>query len=565
MKSAVYQGRVRHRRFEPVEQPRSATTCSCCSWTSTSWTRCSPGAGSGPPGAPRRCWLPSRATTSATRGCRSADAVRDLVAERTGVRPTGPDPPAHQPAHLRLPASTRSASTTASTPTTARVETIVAEINNTPWGERHCYVLAADAAEGRGRALRFRFAKDFHVSPFMPMDSATTGGSCRPGDRLLVHMETIESGRRAPRRHAAPDTPRDHRPPPRDDACSRHPFMTGKVVAAIYWQALRLWWKRCPFHPHPDTAKARRSPPMTTLAPTRVASPRRAPAAGARASTGWPAAPSSPASAQLRTGRILVRGARRRASMLGARRGARAARSRCTTRASGAASRAAARSARPRPTWTGTGRRDDLPGAARLFVRNRASPAAERARASARSPHRVGHVAAPATRAGAAAGTSAAHYDLGNDFFEIFLDETMTYSCGIFERPTSSLRDASIEKLDRICRKLDLRPARTTCWRSAPGGGASRSTRPRGTAAASPRPRSPREQAALARRRVREAGLEDRVTVLEADYRDLEGTYDKLVSIEMIEAVGHEFLDDVLRPVLRAARRRRRHARPGAS
>jgi cyclopropane-fatty-acyl-phospholipid synthase len=132
------------------------------------------------------------------------------------------------------------------------------------------------------------------------------------------------------------------------------------------------------------------------------------------------------------------------------------------------------------------------------------------------------------------------HYDLGNDFFALFLDETLTYSCGIFEAPGASMREASEAKLDRVCRKLELSPRHHvleigTGWGSFALHAASRYGCRVTTATLS------REQADLAARRVREAGLEGRVEVLQRDYRDLTGCYDRLVSIEMIEAVGWRF------------------------
>ncbi len=134
-----------------------------------------------------------------------------------------------------------------------------------------------------------------------------------------------------------------------------------------------------------------------------------------------------------------------------------------------------------------------------------------------------------------------AHYDLGNDFFALFLDPTRTYSSGIFEQPEATLEQASIAKLDRICRKLFLGPGDRvveigTGWGSFAIHAASRYGCHVTTTTIS------EEQFSYARQRVRELGLEDRVTLLKSDYRDLEGQFDKLVSIEMIEAVGHEYL-----------------------
>lgn len=129
-----------------------------------------------------------------------------------------------------------------------------------------------------------------------------------------------------------------------------------------------------------------------------------------------------------------------------------------------------------------------------------------------------------------------AHYDLGDAFFELFLDPTLTYSCAIFDPPTATLEEASVEKLDRICRKLRLGPGDHvleigTGWGSFALHAASRYGCQVTTTTISDR------QFAYASRRVRQAGLDELVTVRNDHYRDLVGSYDKLVSIEMIEAV----------------------------
>jgi cyclopropane-fatty-acyl-phospholipid synthase len=145
------------------------------------------------------------------------------------------------------------------------------------------------------------------------------------------------------------------------------------------------------------------------------------------------------------------------------------------------------------------------------------------------------------TRGGARRHVSA-HYDAGNDMFRLFLDETMTYSCALFEPPGVSLREAQEAKLDRICRKLDLGPRDHLLeigsgWGSFAMHAAGRYGCRVTTTTIS------REQHSLASARIREAGLDDRVTVLLEDYRDVRGRYDKLVSIEMIEAVGWQYFD----------------------
>jgi len=184
---------------------------------------------------------------------------------------------------------------------------------------------------------------------------------------------------------------------------------------------------------------------------------------------------------------------------------------------------------------------DDLTALMHVFLRNREvldglesglARLVQPVRAAAHALHRN-------TRMGSKRNILA-HYDLGNGLFSQFLDETMTYSCGIFPLHGSSMRDASVEKYDRLCRKLELTADDHvleigTGW----GGFAIHAASTYGcrvtTTTISP------EQYELATERIAAAGLRERITVLRQDYRDLEGTYDKLVSIEMIEAVGHQY------------------------
>ncbi|MEP7185932.1 MAG: cyclopropane-fatty-acyl-phospholipid synthase family protein [Rhodanobacter sp.] len=148
----------------------------------------------------------------------------------------------------------------------------------------------------------------------------------------------------------------------------------------------------------------------------------------------------------------------------------------------------------------------------------------------------------------------AAHYDLGNDFFGLFLSPDLMYSSAIWTDPDDTLEIASERKLQRICRKLDLKPTDRvveigTGW----GGFALYAARHYGCHVTTTT--ISREQHALASQRVAEAGMSDHVDLLLEDYRDLRGQYDKLVSIEMVEAIGAEYLDtyfkqlgDLLKP-----------------
>ena len=140
----------------------------------------------------------------------------------------------------------------------------------------------------------------------------------------------------------------------------------------------------------------------------------------------------------------------------------------------------------------------------------------------------------------------AAHYDLGNDFYSLWLDPAMMYSSAYFENAATSLEVAATAKLDRICKKLDLDESDSvieigTGW----GGFAIYAARNYGCHVTTTT--ISREQYELAKQKVEEAGLEDRITLLFDDYRDLEGKFDKLVSIEMIEAVGHQFHESFFR------------------
>lgn len=139
-----------------------------------------------------------------------------------------------------------------------------------------------------------------------------------------------------------------------------------------------------------------------------------------------------------------------------------------------------------------------------------------------------------------------AHYDLGNRLYASFLDPTMMYSAAIYPHPDSSLEEASRHKLDHICRRLRLGPQdRVVEIGSGWGGFALHAAAHYGCHVTTTT--ISEAQFEEAARRIKEAGLEERITLLKKDYRDLQGRYDKLVSIEMIEAVGHAFLPDFFR------------------
>jgi cyclopropane-fatty-acyl-phospholipid synthase len=191
---------------------------------------------------------------------------------------------------------------------------------------------------------------------------------------------------------------------------------------------------------------------------------------------------------------------------------------------------------------------DDLTALVRIMVRNRdVMEGLDGGLARLANPaRRVLHYLNRNTKTGSRRNI-AAHYDLGNDFFELILDrDLMMYSCAIFERPDATLEEASLAKVDRICRKLELRAHDHvveigTGW----GGFAIHAAKNYGCRVTTTT--ISRAQHDYAVKRIAAEGLSGRITVLLEDYRDLTGQFDKAVSIEMIEAVGHHFLDSYFR------------------
>lgn len=181
-----------------------------------------------------------------------AESVRTHVQAQTGERPEGP---------IRMLAHLRYAGFCFNPVTfyfchglSGELHSILAEITNTPWKERHAYVLPVSSAQVRGRALHWSFDKTFHVSPFLPMNRRYTWSFTSPAADLHVHMAVNDGAEREFDAHLS------LRRRPLNGAqlariLLRYPLMTAQVMAGIHWQALRLWLKGVPVHDHPDKSK----------------------------------------------------------------------------------------------------------------------------------------------------------------------------------------------------------------------------------------------------------------------------------------------------------------------
>ncbi len=245
--SCLYTGQVRHRRFMPVEHAfryrlfmvyLDLSELPDCLAPFPLWSA----------RRPALAWF-RRADYHRPAAGPLAAAVRDTLAGQLGWRPAGP---------IRLLTHCRYWGYVFNPVSfyycfdqqDGKLEAILAEITNTPWGERHCYALDCRDQPRRGEFCHFEFDKAFHVSPFNPMDMHYQWHFRPPGERLDVHMVNLRQGQKVfdaglhLRRRALTT-------PAMLQVLAAYPLMTAKVVAAIHWQALRLWHKKAPFHAHP--------------------------------------------------------------------------------------------------------------------------------------------------------------------------------------------------------------------------------------------------------------------------------------------------------------------------
>ena len=178
------------------------------------------------------------------------EAVRELVASETDQRPRGPIRLLTQLSYFGYVFNPVSFYYCYNEDDTV-LETIVAEVNNTPWGERHCYVLPQSMNQGAGGHKRYFPEKEMHVSPFMQMDVNYDWRFNTPGEQLTTHMENARGGRKIfdvslvlERKEIGTGS--------LAAVLIRFPVMTLKIIAAIHWQAVKLWLKGAPVHDHPD-------------------------------------------------------------------------------------------------------------------------------------------------------------------------------------------------------------------------------------------------------------------------------------------------------------------------
>ncbi len=413
----------------------------------------------------------------------------------------------------------------------------IAEVANT-FGERRPYLLGDDNLVSNGTSRTWSQDKELHVSPFFGMAQRYEFVLTEPGDRISARVDLFEGDERVflasqtGTRHALTNATLAR-------ALVRYPLMSQQVTGLIHLHALKLWRKHVPFYRKPrfhadhgslvatvETAAPSRRALREQPAPSRVAFP-----VGPIGSlVRW--ALSRPVGGAL-TVRMPDGVTRTSGDASSGREATVAINSKDLFRRIVTRGRIGIGEAYVAGDWDA----DDLPAALEIMLltaedmRHR-PPGSTLVRLQALRPH------LPRRNPPARAKRDIAyHYDIGNDLYELFLDPSWTYSCAYFERPDETLEEAQRNKYRRICQKLGVVPGDHVLEIGCGWGGFALfaagefGCRVTGVTIS-------QEQHALAIRRVRDAGLDDRITILLQDYRTVQGQFTKIASIEMLEAIG---------------------------
>jgi cyclopropane-fatty-acyl-phospholipid synthase len=414
---------------------------------------------------------------------------------------------------------------------------VLAEVSNT-FGERHAYCLATEDASATDAALRWERPKSLHVSPFFGMDQRYLFRLTEPGERFGAVIDLVEGQSRVFRGSWS-----GVRSPLSDRSLAsqalRHPLSTHMVTARIHLQAAKLFSRGVPVHSKPafDTDEGT----LTLPAPT----------AAEPLADALPAPPRTPL---MRAAKTTFLGLLRRPAF-----GAvelRLPDGRVTHHGDPSTGPSAAVTIHSADLYRRLGGRggvglgeayvagdwdtDDLPAALEILARSAHARGGAAGRAWGRLKAMRPRLLRTNTRESARRDI-AYHYDLGNDLYDLFLDETMTYSCAYFEEPFQSLADAQRAKNRLLLDALDIGPGDHVLEIGCGWGGfalqaaTDRGARVTGITLSA-------QQKERAEQRIADAGLQDRIDIQLVDFRDVEGTYSAIVSIEMLEAVGHKLL-----------------------
>ena len=402
---------------------------------------------------------------------------------------------------------------------------MVAEVNNT-FGERHVYVLPhSSGAEGAG-TMKFSAKKEFHVSPFNDLRGGYEFMFSPPGDNIEIHVDLVKEGKTTMKTEMQGEA----LPLTRENLARtliQMPFSALLTVPRIHWQAAKLYFgKKLKFHSKPVPVSA------NTMTMTK-------PSLADRAAMKLIV----PILRRMNVGSLVLRlpdrtrvvfgneSARPQAEMLV--KDYRVFRKIATGGDIGLGESFTA----------GEWDTDDLPGLIERFIENwHIVDADTKSLRIGRALGWISHLLRSNTLAGSQKNISA-HYDLGNDFFKLFLDETMLYSSAFFLNERETLAQAQRNKIRMLIERAGIKNSdhilEIGCGWAGFAIEAVRQTGCRVTGIT-----ISKQQYELARQRVKEAGFEDRITIEYRDYRKVEGTFDKIISVEMIEAVGHEYLGE---------------------